>query len=349
MTRYADRTRRLQKLLTDGGWNGLVVSDLINIRYLTGFTGSNALLAVPAHGEPTFWTDGRYVDQAKSQVWIDDQRISRRFIEEAKSFGLRGWAAETHVLSVDNWKGLGELPGARQLVEQLRLTKDVYEIAALRSACEISTKALEQLWNEPLQGQSERDLALRIETLMRERGADDRAFDTIVATGPNSAIPHHEPTDRVVAAGDFLKIDFGALVDGYHADCTRTVVIGKAADWQAEIYAAVREAQALGVDALRPGTELAEVDARVRGSLQEKGWLEHFTTGLGHGVGLQIHEDPFFSAQAVGRIERRMVLTMEPGIYWVNRGGVRIEDTVLVDEAGPEVLTDLTTELMEIG
>ena len=183
---------------------------------------------------------------------------------------------------------------------------------------------------------------------MLERGAEALAFETILASGPNSAIPHHRPTDRVVEAGDLVKIDFGARVDGYHADCTRTFVVGPPADWQLEIHAAVQASQAAGVEALRAGVPVADVDRAARAVLDEAGWLAYFTTGLGHGVGLEIHEDPYVGARTAGKLAAGTTLTMEPGIYLPGRGGVRIEDTVLVEET-PRVLTTLTTELLEIA
>ena len=183
---------------------------------------------------------------------------------------------------------------------------------------------------------------------MFERGAEALAFETIMASGPNSAIPHHRPTDRIVEPGDLVKIDFGARVDGYHADCTRTFVVGSPADWQQEIHAAVRASQAAGVEALRAGVPVAEVDQAARAVLEEAGWLTYFTTGLGHGVGLEIHEDPYVGARTAGKLAAGTTLTVEPGIYLPGRGGVRIEDTVLVGET-PRVLTTLTTELLEIA
>jgi Xaa-Pro aminopeptidase len=183
---------------------------------------------------------------------------------------------------------------------------------------------------------------------MFERGAEALAFETIMASGPNSAIPHHRPTDRVVEAGDLVKIDFGARVDGYHADCTRTFVVGPPSDWQSEIHAAVQASQAAGVEALRAGVPVAEVDQAARAVLEEAGWLKYFTTGLGHGVGLEIHEDPYVGARTAGKLSAGTTLTVEPGIYLPGRGGVRIEDTVLVEET-PRVLTTLTTELLEIA
>ncbi|HJR90178.1 MAG TPA: M24 family metallopeptidase, partial [Aeromicrobium sp.] len=174
------------------------------------------------------------------------------------------------------------------------------------------------------------------------------AFETIMASGPNAAIPHHRPTDRVVETGDLVKIDFGARVDGYHADCTRTFVVGPAADWQREIHAAVQASQAAGVAALRAGVPVADVDRAARTVLDEAGWLTYFTTGLGHGVGLEIHEDPYVGVRNAGKLAAGTTLTMEPGIYLPGRGGVRIEDTVLVGKT-PQVLTPMTTDLLEIA
>ena len=184
---------------------------------------------------------------------------------------------------------------------------------------------------------------------MLELGAEAVAFETILASGPNSAIPHHSPTDRVLQAGDLVKADFGARVDGYHADCTRTVVLGRADDWQKEIHAAIQASQSAGVAAVRENAPLPSVDQAARSVLEDAGWLEQFTAGLGHGVGLEIHEDPFISHRHVGTLARRTTLTIEPGVYVPGRGGVRIEDTVLVTSDVSEVLTTMTTDLLEIA
>lgn len=355
------RRERVGASLADAGRAGLVVTTLVNVRYLTGFTGSNGALVLQADGSGLFLTDGRYRDQAAAEVPGLEHTTTRDLLGVA---GLRladvggAWAVETHTLSVDAHATLRgaapgvELVGADRVVERARETKDDVEVAALREACRISAAALEGLWSGPLAGRTERDVARDLEWRMLELGAEAVAFETILASGPNTAVPHHHPTDRVLQPGDLLKTDFGARVAGYHADCTRTVVLGTADAWQREVHAAVRASQAAGVDALREGRPVAEADAVARGVLDEAGWLEHFTTGLGHGVGLQIHEDPFIAAAHVGTLERRTVLTMEPGIYVPGRGGVRIEDTVLVTPAAtgtPEVLTDLTTELLEIA
>lgn len=350
------RRDRLTAVLAERGLDGIYISTLVNVRYLTGFTGSNGALLVPRDGDPVFLTDGRYRDQAAEQLPDVAHEIGRDLLAGAAAHMPAGtWATETHTFSVDSHARLSELvpnvtiaPSGR-LVESLREVKDEVEVEALRSACDISTRALEWLVEQPLEGRTERAVARDLENRMLELGAEAIAFDTILAAGDNSAIPHHSPTDRVIADGDFVKIDFGARVDGYHADCTRTFVLGKADDWQREIHAAVRESQAAGVELLREGVAVADSYAAATSALDSSGWLHAFTTGLGHGVGLEIHEDPFIGPSQTGKLTSRTVLTMEPGIYVPGRGGVRIEDTVLVTPGAPEVLTTMTKDLLEIG
>jgi Xaa-Pro aminopeptidase len=348
-----ERRRRAAEALGNLDAEGLLVTTLVNVRYLTGFTGSNGLLLLAADGTGTFLTDGRYRDQATSEVPDLDHVITRDVLSEGAKRMSGSWACETHTMSVDDHAALTEagvvMVPASRLVERLREVKDDGEIDAVRTACQVSVTALRGLLDGPLVGRTERDVARDLEWRMLELGAEAVAFETILASGPNSAIPHHRPTDRVLDAGDLVKADFGARVDGYHADCTRTVVLGRAADWQCEIHAAVQAAQAAGVDALRADTPVATSDKVARKVLEEAGWLEHFTTGIGHGVGLEIHEDPFIGRKHVGKLARRTTLTMEPGIYLPGRGGVRIEDTVLVTPDAPEVLTTMTTDLLEIA
>ena len=333
---------------------GLLVTTVVNVRYLTGFTGSNGALLLAADGTGTFLTDGRYKDQAIEEVPDVDRVITRDLLGEATGRMSEGvWACETHTLSVDAHATLSEAgvltKPADRMVEGLREVKDDGEIDAVRRACRISVDALQGLLAGPLEGRTELEVARDLEWRMLELGAEAIAFETILASGPNSAIPHHSPTDRVLQNGDLVKADFGARVDGYHADCTRTVVLGTADDWQREIHAAVQASQAAGVSALRDDAPVSTADEVARKVLEDAGRLEQFTTGLGHGVGLQIHEDPFISHRHAGRLARCTTLTMEPGIYVPGRGGVRIEDTVLVTPDDPEVLTTMTTDLLEIA
>ncbi len=357
----ADRRERLVSALADRELDGIFVTTLVNVRYLTGFTGSNGALLVPHDGAPVFFTDGRYRDQAAKELPDIEHVIERDLAAAATARMATGsaatgtWGIETHTLSVDAHANLVSLTPAATLtpagrvVEELRVVKDAEEIAHLRTACRISTEALDGLLAGPLVGRTERDVARDLESRMLDLGAEAIAFETILASGENSAIPHHSPTDRMLGAGEFMKADFGARVAGYHADCTRTVVLGKADDWQREIYQAVQESQAAGLDHFRDGAKVSDSDSAARASLDAAGWLHAFTTGLGHGVGLEIHEDPFIAARNTGKLINRTVLTMEPGIYVPGRGGVRIEDTVLVTTGAPEVLTTMTKDLMEIG
>ena len=354
--RHAARRARLAAAVsTQADVDLVLIVDLANVRWLTGFTGSNGAVLVGPDGDAVLATDGRYADQAAEQCPGLPLRVGRDLfglVTDAAGSGPQRCAVETHVLSVDDYATLGErvpswhLLSTGRAVEALRVVKDELELAAISRASAISTQALSDLWAGPLVGRTERDVARDLEWRMCALGAEAIAFATIVATGPHSAVPHHEPTERPLAAGDLLKIDFGARVDGYCADCTRTVVLRSAADWQREAHAAVRAAQSTGVRALVPGTAVADVDTSVREELGD--WATWFTTGLGHGIGLAIHEDPFLSVRHGGRLASRTPVTMEPGVYLPGRGGVRIEDTVVVDD-DPVVLTDLTTELLVVG
>ncbi len=232
-------------------------------------------------------------------------------------------------------------------VEALREVKDAGEIALLRLACEAADAALADLVERGglCAGRTEKEVGRELESLMLDHGADGVSFETIVATGANSAIPHHRPTDAVLAAGDFVKIDFGALVCGYHSDMTRTFVLSPAAQWQLDIYDLVAAAQRAGREALEPGASLKAVDAASRQVIADAGYADNFGHGLGHGVGLQIHEAPGISASAAGTLLAGSAVTVEPGVYLPDRGGVRIEDTLVVGEATPELLTRFPKEL----
>jgi len=243
-----------------------------------------------------------------------------------------------------------ELVATTGTVEALRSVKDDEELAALAEACRISDEALAALLPEVRVGATERVLARRLEWLMLELGASAISFESIVAGGPHSAIPHHSPTDRPLEAGDLLKIDFGALYDGYHADETRTFVVGADPEpWQAELHALVARAQAAGVAALAVGADVREVDHAARSVIAAAGHAEHFGHGLGHGVGLDIHEAPMMGYAATGILGDRTPVTVEPGVYLPGRGGVRIEDTLVVRTGGPVSLTQTTRELLVLG
>lgn len=347
----------------------MLVSDLINVRYLSGFTGSNGALLVFADDRgAVLATDGRYRTQAAAQAQgleiAIERALGRYLVGRAADAGVGKLGFESNVVTVDGFDALTgeleerkagtELVRAAGTVEGLREVKDAGEVALLRLACEAADAALTDLVERGglRPGRTEREVSRDLEALMLDHGADAISFETIVAAGANSAIPHHRPTDAVLAKGDFVKIDFGALVAGYHSDMTRTFVLDKAADWQLEIYALVAEAQRAGREALRPGADLREVDTAARRLIADAGYGENYSHGLGHGVGLQIHEAPGIGATSTGTLLGGSVVTVEPGVYLPGRGGVRIEDTLVVpDEAAgadgqaPELLTKFPKEL----
>ena len=340
----------------------MLVTDLVNVRYLSGFTGSNAALLVFADDrEPVLATDGRYRTQAAQQApdleVAIERACGRHLAGRAASAGVRRLGFESHVVTVDGFDALARDAGSAELVrasgtvEALREIKDDGELALLRLACEAADAALTDLLQRGglRPGRTEREVGRELEALMLDHGADGVSFETIVAAGTNSAIPHHRPTDAVLADGDFVKLDFGALVGGYHSDTTRTFVLGRAADWQREIYQLVAAAQQAGRDALQPGAELADIDAAARRVIADAGHGEHFGHGLGHGVGLQVHEAPAINASGAGTLLAGSVVTVEPGVYLPDRGGVRIEDTLVVADENsghaPELLTRFPKEL----
>ncbi|WNV84188.1 Xaa-Pro peptidase family protein [Umezawaea sp. Da 62-37] len=362
MPLHAPRRAALRARLRELDLDALLVTDLLNVRYLTGFTGSNAALLVAAgsDGESVFCTDGRYLTQAGAQV-PDLERVIDRpcdlvLAARAAKNGCKRVGFESGHVTVEGLDGIGraaegvELARAPGLVEALRVVKDDAEVEALRMACAAADRALVDLIEHGglRAGRTEREIGRELESRMLDHGADGPSFATIVAVGANSAIPHHEPTDAVLKPGDFVKLDFGALVDGYHSDMTRTLVLGRAADWQRDLYELVARSQAAGREALAPGVEVRAVDSASRRMIEDAGYGERFLHGLGHGVGLQIHEAPALSKSGEGTLSAGMAVTVEPGVYLSGKGGVRIEDTLVVRANAPELLTLTTKELVVV-
>ena len=361
---HVRRREALRELLREREVDAALVTDLLNVRYLCGFTGSHAALLVHTaddrsdESRTVFATDGRYATQAGEQVpeleRVVVRSAPRALAERAAGTGRLGF--ESQHVTVDAHDALDEaaegteLIRAPGLVEQLRAVKDEDEVEALRRACDAADRALADLVASGglRPGRTEREVARDLENRMVDHGAAGPSFETIVAAGARSAVPHHRPTGAVLATGDFVKIDFGALVDGYHSDMTRTFVLGAAEPWQREIYDLVHRAQAAGVEAVRAGAEVSEADAAARGIIEEAGHGEHFVHGLGHGVGLQIHEAPALSQRGTGRMAPGMAVTVEPGVYVPGRGGVRIEDTMVVRQSAAEILTLTTKELVAV-
>jgi Xaa-Pro aminopeptidase len=359
---HGARRERVRAALAQRDLEAVLVTRLVNVAYLSGFTGSNAALLLTP-GAAVLSTDGRYTTQAAQEApdveRVIDRACAGTLVARAAGTGVRRLAYESHDVTVDLHTELAqaaatvELVPAGRVVEDLRQIKDDEELALLRQACAIGDRSLADLIDGPVLGRTERELARDLEHRMGGYGADAPAFETIVAGGPHSAVPHHQPTDRPVAAGDLLKIDFGARHRGYHADMTRTFVVGRpAAPWQQELYALVAAAQLAGRQALAPGAEARAVDRAARSVVAAAGHAQHFPHGLGHGVGLEIHEDPFIGPTSAGRLPARTPVTVEPGVYLPGRGGVRIEDTLVVrgpGDGGPELLTTTTKELLVLG
>lgn len=343
----ARRRERLRAATRDAGLDALLVTDLVNVRYLSGFTGSNAALLVSAAGPDgdRIATDGRYLVQVAQQAGDLPLTVARdcgqALLRDVGPTRVGFEAEHVSVAAHTVLAEVAELVPTTGLVETLREVKEPAEVDALGRACAVADEALRVIVERGAiaPGATERDVQRALDFTMLELGADAVSFETIVATGSNSAIPHHRPTGAVLAAGDFVKIDFGAVVDGYHSDMTRTFVLGSPAPWQTEIYELVATAQAAGRAALAPGTELAAIDAAARDVIDAAGHGEHYVHGLGHGVGLLIHEAPGIGAAATGRLLAGAVVTVEPGVYLPGRGGVRIEDTLVVTDGEPELLT----------
>ena len=348
---------RIQRLRAQtSGDTCILVSSSTNIRYLCGYSGSNGLLLIAAESA-YFFTDSRYALQCAQEcfdveVVIAPSDLLSAALDHLKSDCLAIEANNLTVAMRD--RILTKRPELKVeltygLVEKFRVVKDLNELKAIRVACEISTAALESLVTFLRPGVTEREVARQLEQLMLQFGAEDKAFSSIVATGSNTAIPHHQPTSRVLKVGDLLKIDFGAKLNGYHSDCTRMFVLGQPSEWQRDLHSLVRECHELARTRLHAGVLASEVDAVARDFMSSRNKGHLFTHGLGHGVGLEIHEDPFFSSQPATTIEQSTVVTIEPGAYVANQGGVRIEDTVVITEVGYENLTNFTYDFVTIS
>ncbi|PZN13494.1 MAG: Xaa-Pro dipeptidase [Bacillota bacterium] len=357
----AARLERLRRRMAEENLEGLLVGSPANRRYLSGFTGSSGWLLITAD-RAELWTDFRYLEQAAAQapgfeIVRHEPDVYRHLGRRIQELGLGRLGFERDHLTYAQWERLrGALPEKVEMVavggwiEELRRIKDPAEIAAIRQAARIADEALLEVLADLRPGVTEREVALQLEFAMRRRGAEGVSFDLIVASGPRSALPHGTASDRVIEAGDFVTIDYGALYGGYASDCTRTVVVGPAGERQRRIYDIVLEAQRRALAAVRPGATGAEVDRAARAVIEEAGYGDHFGHATGHGVGLEVHEGPRLAAN--GRddvLAPGMVVTVEPGIYLPGWGGVRIEDLVVVTENGGEILTRVTKEFLQLA
>jgi len=349
-----ERLQRLVERLPKHQLDALLISTPENRCYLSGFTGSAGYLLI--NGEQLMlFTDSRYTQQARDQApdfkVVQAPRGWDWLIEALKSTGVQRLGFEGENLTVasynrlvDTLKGENSLGGASLvatsgLVEELRTVKDAEEIALLQKAISASDAAMDTVCPTLLEGMTEREVAWRMETAMREFGADGASFNTIVASGPNGAMPHHRPTERAIRKGEPIVIDMGARVGGYCSDITRTVVLGEPDGTFNEIYDIVLGAQLTAISIARAGMTGAECDSLSRFVIEEAGYGDNFGHGLGHGVGLAVHENPRVGPGSTDRLDLNMVFTVEPGIYLTGWGGVRIEDIVILEKEGARPLS----------
>jgi Xaa-Pro aminopeptidase len=354
LTRRNLLTQRCAELEVDA----LLVTKLANVRYLTGFSGSSAMaLLTPA--ESVFFTDGRYDEQSRHEVpdltrVASMENLAAAIRDHLRRLGIGRVGFERHAVTVaqlERWQerfdGV-ELAGIGEEVERLRWSKDEEELELLRSAQEATDGAFENILDLLVVGITERHASAQLELAMARHGADGLSFDPIVAFGEHAAEPHHRPCHRALAEGDVITMDFGAKVGGYHTDMTRTVAFGEPATELRKVHDIVAGAQQAGIDALRPGVAGGDVDRAARSVIDDAGYGDRFTHGLGHGVGLEIHEGPSLRRDGDDVLPAGAVVTVEPGVYLPGMGGVRIEDAVEVSEDGPTVVGSSTRELIEL-
>jgi len=360
MSAWAHRADRLAALVEEQNIDLLLVSNLVNVRYLTGFSGTNgAVLIGPARR--AFLTDFRYLERAQRQISEYDVVRGRDDLLEQVAALVRDWDAarvgfdDTHMTVRAHAKLAGHLADAAELVpasglvERLRAVKDDDEIAAIRSAAALADDVYRWLTSDfGLAGHTEREVAVAMELRARELGADRLSFEPIVAAADNGALPHAEPRDVQIPRDTLVVVDYGVVKDSYCSDCTRTFATGEIDGEARECYELVRSAQAAALEAVRAGAELRAVDAVARDPIAAAGRGEQFGHGLGHGVGLEIHEAPRLAPTAEGALAGGHVVTVEPGVYVPGRFGVRIEDLTVVGAEGPEVLTSIPKDLTVI-
>jgi Xaa-Pro aminopeptidase len=360
----SDRASRLLQALSaepqGRGAELMLVTSLVNVRYLTGFTGSNGAVLV-GPDRRVFLTDFRYVEQSAAEVDPSFERhIAGRDVfedvaglmppgEVRLGFEDRDLTVHQHATLREKLPATVELAAAGAAVEAQRAVKEPGEIERIRAACELADAALREILDGGLAGRTEAEVALALEDAMRHRGASAASFDTIVAAGPHGALPHASPRDVRISPGQLVVIDWGAVLDGYCSDCTRTFASGEPDEPARAIYELVLDAQLAGLEQLRPGVACRDADGAARRVIERGGHAEQFGHSLGHGVGLEVHEKPTLSGRSEDVLEVGNVVSCEPGVYVPGELGVRIEDLCVITPSGREVLTHLPKELVVVG
>lgn len=354
-----ERLKRLINKLTEISADALLVTNPTNVTYISGFKGDSSHLIVTPNGS-VLLTDGRYLEQAKIECikeieifnWINNERYGIKSYQYwLDNLNADNFAFESSVLSYNDYHRLATNLKVRKfipvldIIEQMRKTKDKFEIEILTQACKVSDDALQATLPIIKPGVSEIEICAELEYNLKTMGANDLSFDTIVLSGARTSLLHGKPGNKKLESGDFLLFDFGACIDGYHADISRTFIIGKADKKQLELYSIIRQAQQSAVEALKDGITGNLPDTIVRSIIPDK-YKSYYYPGMGHGVGLDIHEFPFIKQEASFTMMENMVITIEPGIYIPTWGGLRIEDTVLVTKDRYVLLSNFPRELM---
>jgi Xaa-Pro aminopeptidase len=355
---YSKRQQNLRMVLDERGLDGMLITNLTNVRYISGFTGSAASCLITPEGQ-YFVTDGRYIEQSKAQVkgferfidmnshlsQIKDNNLNPNGFKLAFEGDHMSYALYENMISMfpnTKWEN------SSMILEDLAAVKDDHELECIRTAVEVTDKVYEEILPMLRPGFTEKQVANTMVSKYREY-AEGEAYSPIVATGPNGALPHAIPTDREFQNGDFIVIDAAAKYGGYHADMTRTPVVGKATEKHKEVYSIVKEAQQRGCDIAKAGVPCKEVDAATREYIGEMGYGKYYTHGTGHGLGLEIHTSPRFSPQSEQVLEVNNVMTIEPGIYLAGWGGVRIEDDIIIGKDDCEILNQTTKDLVVLN
>lgn len=350
------RIARLRAFLQEHDADGVIIVQPENLRYFSAFTGGEGALVIGLD-QAVLWTDSRYTEQAANQsgAWYDIKNHHNALSASIRSslndmeIGVAAYEENflTHFMyeNISDGALCGFLPCD---LTSLRAVKEPYELKATRKASNIADRAFADLLPYIKPGVTEKELAARLESNMLLLGSEEKSFTTIVASGKRSAMPHGTASPKVIEAGDFVTFDFGAVWEGYHSDITRTVVVGKASQAQKDFYNLILEGQELGVSLIKAGVSRREVDFAVRNYFARYHVSQYFTHSLGHGTGLEIHEQPVLSPRSTGVLEENMIVTVEPGLYIEGKFGVRIEDSVAVTANGCEILTKTPKDLMEL-
>ena len=339
--------------------DGVLIVSETNRRYFTSFPSSDGILLATKKGS-VFLTDSRYIEEAQNTVKCCEvaelRKASEQLPELCKKFGVGVLMAESERLTVAQLKAYRKIlkgillttVGTDEMIDELRMVKSEYELESVTKAQRIAEKAFDHILCFIREGVTEREIALELDFFMLRNGAEAISFETIAISGENTSKPHGVPTDRKIRKGDFITLDYGAVVNGYHSDMTRTIAVGDVSDEQVNVYNTVLEAQLRALSVLKAGVKCSDADAAARDYIKEKGYGDFFRHSTGHGVGLEIHEKPALAPSNTKKLQVGNIVTVEPGIYIPGKFGVRIEDLAVITEKSCENLTKITKELVKI-